>query len=42
MTEKFIELQRRVKILNELLSDPQPGLMSWSMAYAEQMKYISD
>ncbi|MFA7287250.1 MAG: hypothetical protein WC055_00060 [Melioribacteraceae bacterium] len=42
MTVKFMDLQDRVKILNSLLSDPQPGLMSWCEAYAEQMKFISD
>lgn len=36
----FEELQERVKKLNSLLEDPQPGLMSWSMMYAEHMQWI--
>lgn len=36
----FAELQERVKKLNSLLEDPQPGLMSWSMMYAEHMQWI--
>ena len=40
MTEQMQELQRRVAILNSLLADPQPGLATWCMAYAEQMKWI--
>lgn len=42
MTEQFKELQRRVAVLNELLKDPQYGLMSWCESYAEQMKWIAD
>jgi hypothetical protein len=37
---KFEELKRRVKVLYELLSDPQPGLASWCISYAEQMEWI--
>jgi hypothetical protein len=38
---KFKELKRRVKVLNELLSDPQTGLVSWCIVYAEQMAWIA-
>ena len=42
MTEKFKELCERVAKLKLLLDDPQPGLASWCMMYAEHMKFISD
>jgi hypothetical protein len=41
-TEKFQELTRRVTQLNEMLKDPQFGLISWCQIYAEHMKFISD
>jgi hypothetical protein len=40
VSDKFEELKRRVKVLYELLSDPQPGLASWCISYAEQMEWI--
>lgn len=41
MTNKFEELCRRVNLLNELLKDPQIGLISWVQMYAEHMEWIS-
>ena len=42
MTEKLEELKRRVAKLNQLLADPQPGLLGWCEQYAENMKWIAD
>ena len=42
MKKTFKELQRRVHLLDELLKDPQFGLASWSIAYGENMKWISE
>jgi len=40
--ELFKELQRRVRLLNELMKDPQPGMYSWAMFYGEHMEWISN
>lgn len=42
MTEKMEKLKFHVSALNEMLKDPQFGLMGWCMIYAEHMKFISD
>lgn len=42
MKKTFEELKERVEKLNKLLEDPQLGLSSWCIFYAEHMKWISD
>lgn len=36
------ELKEHVAKLNALLEDPQLGLSTWCMFYAEHMKWIAD
>jgi len=36
------DLRSEVTKLKALLDDPQPGLMSWCMAYNDRMKAIVD
>ena len=42
MTEKFKQLQQHVEALNQMLQDPQFGLVGWCTCYADHMKFISD
>ena len=35
------DLKFHVNALNEMLKDPQFGLVGWCMLYSEHMKYIS-
>jgi len=36
----YAESKQRVDILKKLLDDPHPGLMSWHMAYTEQVQWL--
>jgi len=42
MRDDFKKLIATVARLNELLEDPQVGLISWCVMYGECMNFISD